>query len=421
MVIAAVIVPRVMEQMNEEVAEEVIARITVAGEVAIVDDMVTYYDLIGNTYSNKSVPVMPSLPAEVISIDVEIGDFVNEGDVLFTLDPSNIEDQVTQAELGIEQANAAVSQANVGIRNANASIAQAELAYEMAKSNYEVNVANYNFSQANLAKYEELYKEGIVSEMEIEQMRLQSNPETLALLEQQLKQAEEALNQAKLGADQASSSYSQADVGLRQANEGLDTAADALEDSVVTAPVSGYITAQNLTEDVMASNTSIAMMIDELQTIKVTASVTANQVGNIKIGDEVQVAISANDKTYTGSVETVGLTADTRTMLYPITILIPNEQLEIKPGMFATIHMVDEAVSQAIIVPTEAVVIRDGKEVVFVYNGGETGVATEVTTGAEDGYRVQILSGINEGDVVITNGVGLIDDETFIEVVRGDE
>lgn len=418
--IAALTVPRIMDKLNEETVSEELQVITVGGQAALKGDITTYYELIGNTYSNKTVPVLPAMPGKVASIEVSVGDFVNEGDVLFVIDGESLEAQVTQAELGKEQADAALAQAGVGVKNANAGIASAQLAYEMAKSSYEMNLSSYNFSAANLAKYEELYAEGIVSEMEIEQMRLQANPETLAIYEKQLQQAEQGLAQAKLGAEQASAAYTQAGVGVKQADEGIKSASDAMEDLRVTAPVSGYITQQNLTEDTMAANTSVAMMIDELQVIKVSANVTANQVGSLEAGDQVEVYVSATEKFYQGTIETISLTADARTMLYPITILVENDDLEIKPGMFATVHMVEDAISGGIIVPTEAVVVRDGKTVVFVYDGSDMALMKEVLVGLEDGYNTQILEGISEGDVVITDGVGLIDVETPISVVRGD-
>jgi len=384
------------------------------------EDLKTYVELIGNTYPNKTIPVLPSMPAEVVSIEVEVGDFVNEGDILFTLDGSNIDSQVTQAEFGIEQASAAVSQAYVGIKNANAGISSAQLAYDMAKSNYEMNLKNYQFAVDNLAKYEKLYADGIVSQMEYEQMKLQAAPETLELLDKQLAQAAQGLDQAQLGKEQANSGYTQANVGLKQAKEGLESVGDTLDDLVVSAPATGYITAQNLTVNVMASNASAAMMIDELQLIKVITNVTANQVNAIKAGDIVDVIISSNNKKYVGTVNTVALTADARTMLYQVVVIVENKALEIKPGMFATVKVIIGKAENALVVPAEAVVVRDGKDVVFVQNGDKA-ISVEVTKGLDTGFYTEITSGLKLGDVVITKGVGLIDESTIIKVVRGDE
>jgi len=419
----AIAAPRIIDLVNKEaVSDDGVRAITVEGVEVMTEDLETYVEFIGNTFSNKTIPVIPSIPAEVLSIAVAVGDFVVEGDVLFTLDGSNIEAQVTQAEFGVEQASAALSQAGVGIKSASAGITSAELAYEMAKSNYNMSLNNYQFSVDNLAKYAQLYNEGIISEMEYNQMKLQAAPETMDLLEKQLEQAAGGLASAKLGKEQASAGYTQANVGLKQATDGLETANETIEDLVVTATVSGYITAQNLTENVMASNASVAMMIDELQKIKVTTNVTANQVGDINVGDKVDVVISSTDKTYTGTVDVVSLTADARTMLYPITVIVENQNLEIKPGMFATIRVKSGEAKNALVVPTGTVVVRDGKNVVFVKNNdSEMAVAVEVVIGLDTGYYTEVISGLKSGDVVITKGVGLINESTLINVVRGDD
>lgn len=419
----AIAAPRVLDIVNKEaVTEEGVRPITVEGIEVMSEDLITYVELIGNTFSNRTVPVMPSMPAEVVSIAVTVGDFVEVGDVLFTLDGSNLEAQMTQAGFGVEQANAALSQAGVGIKNANAGIASAELAYEMAKSNYDMNLNNYQFSLDNLAKYEQLFNEGVVSEMEYNQIKLQAAPETLVLLEKQLEQAAQGLAQAKLGKEQANAGYTQSNVAVKQAKDGLETANETLEDLIVTATVSGYITAQNLTENVMASNASVAMMIDELQKIKVTTNVTANQVGTIKKGDKVDVIVSATGNTYAGTVDVVSLSADARTMLYPITVIVENNDLEIKPGMFATIRIVSGEAKNALVVPTEAVVVRDGKDIVFVQKAdSDVAIPVEVVKGLDTGYYTEIISGLSLGDIVITKGVGLINESTVINVVRGDE
>ncbi len=391
------------------------------GAVAKTEDLKTYVELIGNTVSNATYEVMAFMPAQVVEIKAEVGDYVEEGQVLFTLDGSDVQTSVTQAELGVEQAGAAVGQASLGVTTAQKGVESAQLAYNMAKSSYDMNLANYEFAVENLEKYEKLYKEGIVSEMEYEQMKLQAAPETMDLLEQQLKQAEQALTQAKLGVEQAGSGYNQANVGLKQAEEGLKNANDVIGDLEVTAPATGYVTAQNLIEKAYASSMVPAIVIDELQVIKVTADVTANLVNALSAGDQVEVEISANDKTYEGTIETVGLTSDSRTLLYPLTVVVDNNDLEIKPGMFATVKVVSGEALGAVCVPTEAVVVRDGKDVVFVQTSGDTAMPVEVVKGLDTGYSIEILEGINPGDVVITNGVGLIDESTVIRVVRGDE
>ncbi len=75
-------------------------------------------------------------------------------------------------------------------------------------------------------------------------------------MKKQLEQAEQALNQARLGENQASASYGQAAVGIDMAQEGYQIALDTLNDLEVTAPIDGYVTALNLTENAMATKST---------------------------------------------------------------------------------------------------------------------------------------------------------------------
>ncbi len=151
-IISIIVIPRVMDNNQGGSEESVIKSVTVEAEAAKTQKVETYIDLIGSTYAKATVPVMAPVPADVDNIHIAVGDYVTQGQVLFSLDPSDVENQVKQAQLSVEQASAAAAQANVGINSARESIKTAELAYELAKSNYEMNLENYEFAVDNLEK-----------------------------------------------------------------------------------------------------------------------------------------------------------------------------------------------------------------------------------------------------------------------------
>jgi len=420
--LGTIVTLRVIELVNgNDVVVEEAKPMTVEGIKVTQQDLSTSIELIGNTYANTSVPVLPPFPAKVLSINVKLGDYVKVGDVLFTLDPSDIDAQITQAEFGVAQAENGVKLANIGVKNANAGEESAKLGYTMAKSNYDMNLEKYTFAQNNLTKYEALYKEGIVSETEYEQMKLQASPETITLLESQLQQAEQGLSQAQLGKEQASASVTQSTIGLEQAREGLRKAKEAAEDLNVTASVEGYVTSLNISENVMASNVQPAMMIDELKIIKITTNVTAQTLNLIQVNDQVSVNITSLGKTFEGTVESVALSADVRTLLYPIIIKVPNENLELKPGMFATIEIINGMAKNVLSIPTSALLVRNGQDVVYVQVSENKAEERSVEKGIDTGFYVEIKKGLTLEDVVITKGVGLLENDTLINVVRGDE
>ncbi len=406
-ILGAITVPRVMEMLNKADVTEEVNVIAVGGMQVLKGDMKAVVELIGSTSAESMVNVMPAVPAKVKEVKVAVGDYVTEGDVLFVLDAGSVEDQLTQAEIGY-------TMAEVGVANAKAGVNQANLAYQMAKSNYNMQLASYEFGKNNLANYEQLYAEGVVSAMELDQMKLQASDETLVLLESQLSQASAGLNQSKLGITSAEASLLQAEEGLKSINE-------MLVDMTVTAPVSGFVTASYVTEENFASNAQPSMVIQNIDSITVSASVTESLVGRIAIGDTVSVTIDAAGGTFTGTIETLSAAADQRTLLFPMTVKVLNEEHQIKPGMFATVEVVRAKSSDTIYVPAEAVILRDDINYLYLLEGVDKAVRVPVEAGIDNGYFTEILSGATSEDIIITKGIGLIDENSIIKVIRSDQ
>lgn len=380
---------------------------TVGGMQVLRGDLKTVVELIGSTAPDDLINVAPSMPAIVDQVKVAVGDYVEEGDVLFVLDPESVESQVTQAKI-------AVTMAQVGVQNAQAAVEQTSLAYDSAKSNYEMSMANYNFGADNLANYEKLYEQGAVSKAELDQMRLNNSDETLNLLQKQLDQSSAAITQSKLGVQSASA-------GLAQAREGLKTAEDALEDMTITAPASGYITSNNVSVDNMTPVGQPAMVIQSMDTITVSASVTESLVSKLAIGDQVLVKIDALEREgMEGTIATLSSAADPMTLLFPMTVEVDNKDNAIKPGMFATIEVVRSESQNTIYVPAESVIIRDGRYYLLVFNGENKASRVEVTTGIDNGHFTEILSGVTAEDIIVTKGMGLVDEDSMIRLIRSD-
>ena len=408
-IIAAIIAPRVLNIINKESdEEESVTEVAVSGQQVQKGDLSNYVELIGSTRAKNAVNIMPAIPAKVEKVSVVVGDFVEEGELLFTLEETSVRDQVNQAEI-------AVSMAQVGVKNAQAGINQAQIGYELSQSNYSMQQDSYALGASNLEKYETMYEEGIISESELEQARIQSQPETLSVLEKQLEQSKSTINQAQIGVESANAS-------LRQAQEGLRQAREMLKDMTMTAPISGYVTMSNISDSNFASNTQPAIVIQDINEIIVDASVTETLINQLEIGATVDVKLDAlNDQIFKGTIDTISTSADQRTLLYPLTVKLDNSDLKIKPGMFATVIILTEEKADTLYVPSEAVLLRDDLYYVYVERDGGTVERLEVKVGIDTGHFIEILDGVLLEDVVITKGIGLIDDNSRIKVIRSDQ
>ncbi len=129
--------------------------------------------------------------------------------------------------------------------------------------------------------------------------------------------------------------------------------------------------------------------------------VTVDYVKDVKEGDSVVVRVeSLNGKTFSGKITrfTHNVTDDTRTMITEIEV--PNPDLELIPGMYATVVLKVEKRSQALAIPTEAVA-GGKKNTVYVVTPNHEIEERTVTLGLETPDKYEVISGLNEGDLVM--------------------
>jgi RND family efflux transporter MFP subunit len=414
LLVAAIAAPRVITLLNtdKDAGESVetlaeISVVSVGGQQVLQGDLSNELKLIGSTEAKESVNVMAEITGKVEKVNVNEGDYVKKGTTLFTIDSSSQEEQITQAQI-------AVTMAEIGVKNATAAITQAGIAYDLVKINYEMQVDSYEYSAENVSKYETLFEEGVVSESELEQMKLQASSETMNLLEKQLEQAEASVEQAKIGKESA-------EVSLQQAQVNLDNATEKLQDFTVVASVSGIVSHLTVTENNLISNTQVAMLIEDTDEIIVNINVTEDFVNELSEGDKVKVIIeSLDNKELVGIIDKSSDFADEKSLLFPIDVKIENKDHIIKPGMFATVDIVTEESSDILYVPSEAVLLRDGINYVYIQKDDKV-ERVVVTTGIDTGYFTEILEGVTAENVIITKGLGLIDENSTINLIRSDQ
>lgn len=421
-VLGVIIVPRVIQKNSESNAQVEETTITVEAKAVSKGNIADFTFLTGKISANKKVDVMASAPAMVEEVMVEVGDPIHEDDVLFKLDTKNLENQLKQAEAGVTSSKASIDQAKLGVTSANDSVRMAQIAYDLAKAGYDSGLEQYELAKENLVKYEKLYNEGIISQSEYDQIKLQASDATLVSLNKQLEQAAQSLEQAKRGINNATVSSRQASASLTQAQVNYDSAKDALQDMTVEAPIDGIVSAVNIIEDGFASNTLPAMTIEDIDTVKVSTNVTENIVNRIEKGQKVEVIIqSIREKPFEGTITVVSPSANAQSLLYPVTIEVDNKDHIIKPGMFALIQFKIEESQNSIVIDGGAVITKENKRYVYVLNEDEAAMLVEVEVGIDTGDFIEITKGIQEGDLYLTKGMDFITEETKLRVVRGDE
>ena len=346
----------------------------------------------GKIAANEEIAIIPKAIGVVTKVNVKLGDPVKKGDTLFVIEQDDIAKSVEQAANAVQMANNGVAQAENGLQT--------------AKLNYELNKEKIENAQLNLERIEKLYEEGAVSKSQLEQAQLAADGKNLEMLMGQVNQAEIAHNQA----------LNQ----LRQAEIAHEQALSGLGNTVVKAPMDGFISTLNVKEGQIATNSQPAATIVEMDEVCLQINVVENIVNRLQVGQEAEVNVPAAFDDYIAStISYISPTTDIRTQLYAVMIYIDNSDQKIKPGMNGEAKLSMNTVDSAIVIKGDAVLDKGDKKVVFIVEG-DIATEREVTVGLDTGDYMEIKEGLKEGENIIIEGQHYVEDGGKVKVVRGD-
>ena len=169
----------------------------------------------------------------------------------------------------------------------------------------------------------------------------------------------------------------------------------------------------------MLSTAQIPAAVTDASKLKIKVSVSQRIINTIKAGDTVSIKAEALGENVKGKVSTVNPAAN-MSGTYDVEIEIDNKKDQIKSGMFAEVTFTNEKGSEKIIVDRDVVITKSGESYVFV---DENGIAVKkiVETGIDDGASIQIVSGVEEGEMIVTKGQTYLSEGDKLNVVNAAE
>ncbi len=251
------------------------------------------------------------------------------------------------------------------------------------------------------------------------------NPELVATIaldarREELGHAEKALERAKKQLDQGI--IAEADVeplrtAATTARYAYEVAVAQLAKLDIRSPVAGKIVklAEIVDGDRVQPGTEIATIMN-YRTIIAEVNIANSDFFRVKVGQHVRVNnFALKGEQFTGEVTTVRPTADQQTRAFKGEITIANHEEQLRPGMFVQAEIVVARHEDAVVVKPELVLTRNNKPVVFIVEE-EKAVAREVHTGIETRDGVEVINGIEPGDVLIVEGFETLRDGTPVRV-----
>jgi len=184
----------------------------------------------------------------------------------------------------------------------------------------------------------------------------------------------------------------------------------------IKAPFSGYVANYELSEGSYVSTTKPICKIVDISRLKVIVSVLESDIRMISIGSSVNIVIpSMNNMMVNGKIVSISPIIDTEKKTCKVEVEIINEGLKLKPGMYANCIIDGEILKDRLFIPKKALLIRQDRKLVFVADGNKAKWCY-VTTGAENDDYIEILSGLNQGDLVIIDGHYALSHNTLIKI-----
>ena len=195
---------------------------------------------------------------------------------------------------------------------------------------------------------------------------------------------------------------------LERASEFLEHLAvdqDAPDEVAIRSTLSGVVTKRLVTEGSVVSDSADLMEITNSSTLWAIAEVPEASAAFIRIGQAVSIKVpSLGDATISGKVIHIGAALNPETRTMQVRCLVNNPRGNLRPEMYATMQISGGATASTLAVPREAVQDINGEKVVFVAQADNSFEKKVVELGREIGEKVEITSGLQSGQRVVTKG-----------------
>lgn len=383
----------------------------------------------GKVFPEVEISVSSDVSGELVELFVKEGDSVTVGQNLAKIDPDIYKSAVERGEAGLNNTKAQVANSK-----ANKSRADATLQQSIAqKKQIEAQLAN---ARTVFNRNKQLLDDGVISQADYDNAM-----SSLRSLEANLEAAEATVLSAQAGVDAAVQTVKSAEFSVQSAEATLKETKTSLNRTSIYAPMSGIVSYLGKEKGETVLGTSqmsgdIIFKISNLSDMEVQVDVSESDVLRVNLGDNVNIEVDAYmDRIFTGKVTEIANSASNSTGMTLTTdqvtnftvkiridresyqdLVSENNRFAFRPGMSASVDINTESLEGVLTVPIQAVTTRektakekenskddddDINEVVFV-TSADTVAMKIVKTGIQDDTYIHILSGLSDGENVVT-------------------
>lgn len=339
-------------------------------------------------YARDQAAIVPKIAGPIKKFYVTRGSHVHVGEVLATMEDQDLKGTLTESQGAYQQAEATY----------NSALQSAERDVKIAKDQLDAAQSLYDGR-------ENLYKQGAMSAKDVQDARI-------------------ALAQARNQYDLAEKQYNlkTAEGGLVSAKGKLATAQADVNYSTIVSPVDGVVTDRPFyAGETPPSGTPILTVMD-ISKVVARAFVSPQQAADVHIGDAASLVPSDGAAEIPGKVTVVSPALDPNSTTVQVWVEAANPRGKLKPGSTIAVEIVTKTAKDALVVPVQAILTAaDGTTSVMVVGSDQTVHSVVVKTGIRQDDDVQILSGLQEGQKIVTKGAYGLPDGAKVRVAAQDE
>jgi RND family efflux transporter MFP subunit len=337
----------------------------------------------GNIQAVTEAPVLARASGYVKKRIADIGDRVTAGQVLAEIEAPELDQQILQAKAAVQQADAAVQQSEASLQQSR---------------------SNENLAHVTFDRFNKLADKGVISKQDNDTYRLQ-----WAAQQSNVQALEKAVNAAK-----SNSSALEANVARLT---------DLLAYLTVRAPFAGVITLRNVDTGVLVTEGSTLLYrIAQTDRLRTYLNLPQSEAGSVHVGQKATLIVpDLSGRKFTGTVTRTSNSLDPSTRTLLTEVQVENTGALLMPGMYTQVDLAVPRKDPPLVIPGDTLVVRsNGPQVAVVSADGAVHFQL-IQLGRDFGDRLEVLSGVHEGDQLVVNPSDTIREGAKVKPVSSKE
>jgi RND family efflux transporter MFP subunit len=340
-------------------------------------------ELPGSVQAITEAPILARADGYLQKRTVDIGDRVRAGQPLAEIEAPEVDEQIRQAK---------------------ASLLQAQAAVEQAAANYDRGQSDEALAKVTADRWASLMGKGVVSKQENDRYQSEYRSASAAT-----KALEKALVMAR------------SNVGAAEANLArLDKVQSYRE---VKAPFDGVVTLRNVDVGALVNaGSTLLFRIAQISSLRTYVNVPQASASEVHAGQQARLSVSnLPGRKFTGTVERTANALDPASRTLLVEVHVPNPDGALLPGMYARVELSGSRAQEALRIPSDALIVRGEGTQVAVVRDGQTVHLQKIEVGRDYGDNLEVVGGLHEGDIIISNPGDVVREGLQVQSVSGDK